>query len=59
MGKLMDISNLNGFFSSLWEGEHDRIILKYMEDRQVCALTAGSFLKRAEEIAACLVGRNL
>ena len=59
MGNLTDISNLNGFFSSLWEGEHDRIILKYMEDRQVCALTAGSFLKRAEEIATCLVGRNL
>ena len=59
MGNLTDISNLNDFFSSLWQGEDDRIILKYMEDRQVCALTAGSFLKRAEGIAACLAGRNL
>lgn len=59
MGKLTDISNLNGFFSSLWEGQDDRVILKFMEDRQVRTMTAGCFLEQAEKVAASLAERNL
>lgn len=59
MDEWMDISNMNRLFSLLWEENSQRVILKYMEDRQVRTVTADGFSAQVAQMAAMLSGKNL
>lgn len=54
-----DIRNMDRFLDTLWNREGDRVILKYMEDRQVLTMTAAQFAQRVGQMAAILAERNL
>ena len=59
MCELIDIPNLNRLFSCLWEENGQRIILKYMEDRQVHTMTAAEFSLQIDRMAALLARKEL
>jgi len=54
-----NIPNMDCLFRTFWEHDSQRIILKYMDDRQVLTMTADQLMAQAEAMAAVLEKQNL